>query len=51
MLCEYRGSMRRRTAFLGAAVFALSASVALAADFMVLQPLADKPGKLKNGRY
>lgn len=42
---------RRGAAFLGAASLALAACNAFAADFKILQPLADKPTKLKNGSY
>jgi acetamidase/formamidase len=38
-------------AFAGAAALAISALPAWAADFKVLQPLGDKPAKLKGGGY
>jgi acetamidase/formamidase len=36
---------------IGATVLALTTALAAAADFKVLQPLADKPTKQKDGRY
>ena len=48
---EFRQSAQRRAVFVGAAALALSVSAAFAAEFKVLQPLGDKPAKLKNGSY
>jgi acetamidase/formamidase len=50
MLNEFKRSSHARTMLLGATVLSLSISAA-AADFKVLQPLGDKPVRLKNGSY
>ncbi|MGC2517777.1 MAG: acetamidase/formamidase family protein [Burkholderiales bacterium] len=44
-------SVHRRVALFGAAALALFASAAGAADFTILQPLGDKPVRMKNGSY
>jgi acetamidase/formamidase len=44
-------SVHRRVAFFGAAALVLFAFAAGAADFTVLQPLGDKPVRMKNGSY
>lgn len=48
---EFRKPGQRCVVFLCAAVLVVSVSAALAADFKVLQPLGDKPVKMKNGSY
>ena len=44
-------SAPRRAALVCAVTLALACGAAMAKDFKVLQPLGDKPGKMKNGSY
>ncbi|HLQ01079.1 MAG TPA: hypothetical protein VK143_02140, partial [Burkholderiales bacterium] len=44
-------SMRNGAALVFAAALALSGTAAGAKDFKILQPLGDKPAKMKNGGY
>jgi len=51
MLFPSASAMRNRAALVFAAALALSCAAADAGDFKILQPLGDKPVKMKNGSY
>src|SRR2546427_12232413 len=44
-------SIRNAAALVFAAALMLSGAAAVARDFRILQPLGDKPAKMKNGGY
>lgn len=51
MTATFVSSAPRRAALVGAVTLVLACGAATAKDFTVLQPLGDKPGKIKNGYY
>ncbi|HET7766213.1 MAG TPA: acetamidase/formamidase family protein [Burkholderiales bacterium] len=48
---RFRSRIAEGAAWMFAAALALTVPASRAADFKILQPLQDKPGKLKNGAY
>ena len=51
MIATSISSAPRRAALVCAVTLALACGAAMAKEFTVLQPLGDKPGKIKNGYY
>jgi acetamidase/formamidase len=51
MTATFVSSAPKRAALVCAVTLALACGAAMAKDFKVLQPLGDKPGKMKNGSY